>query len=71
VKYEERYGGIILDSNVPPQTLTPIRGVMTRDNEREENPFAFHPSNANTCSPGKKDILQSYRNLTYASLVFN
>ena len=26
VKYEEKYGGIILDSSVPPQPLAPVRG---------------------------------------------
>ena len=27
VKYEEKYGGIILDSSVPPQPLAPVRGT--------------------------------------------
>ena len=51
VKYEERYGGIILDSSEPPQNLAPMRGEAAREPKFEENAFSFSPSNVNTCSP--------------------
>ena len=53
VRYEERYGGIVLDSHIPPQTVTPVmRGRPERDDRvNVEDNFAFDPSNLNSCSP--------------------
>ena len=52
VRYEDRYGGIALDSHIPPQTVTPVRGRPERDDRvNVEDNFAFDPSNLNSCSP--------------------
>ena len=57
VRYEQRYGGIVLDSHIPPQTVTPSvvgqRGGRPERDDRVnvEDTFAFDPSNLNSCSP--------------------
>lgn len=59
IKYEEKYGGIILDSSVPPKSTVPAgaRGEAHREVQIQENPFAFPPSNVNTCSPEYLEIM--------------
>ncbi|XP_071743330.1 transcription initiation factor TFIID subunit 2 [Lepeophtheirus salmonis] len=50
VNYEEKYGGIILDSSQPPAP-PPVRGEQQREPTKEENQFVFQTTNVNTCSP--------------------
>ena len=62
VRYEQRYGGIVLDSHIPPQTVTPSVGQRGGRPERDdrvnvEDTFAFDPSNLNSCSPEWLEVL--------------
>ncbi len=57
VKYEEMYGGIVLDRSTPPTNIVPMRGEVNKEPKIEDNPFAFPPTNLNTCSPEYLDIM--------------
>jgi len=51
VEYEEKYGGITLDSSSRPSAVISMRGEASRNPEVEANPFYFPVENLQTCSP--------------------
>ena len=56
VAFEEKYGGIILDSSSKPSAVISMRGEATRNPEIEANPFYFPVDNILTCSPEYLDV---------------
>ena len=48
-----------MDSHIPPQTVTPVRGRPERDDRvNVEDTFAFDPSNLNSCSPEWLEVME-------------
>jgi len=58
VKYEEKYGGIILDSSQKPSAIISMRGEAARNPEIENNPFCFPVDNLQTCSPRYLEVME-------------
>ena len=68
VKYEEKYGGIILDSSQRPQHNVSLRGEATRNPEVEHNAFYFPVDNLQTCSPEYLRIMEKKAHLVIRML---
>jgi len=68
VKYEEKYGGIILDSSQKPSAIISMRGEANRNPEIEHNPFCFPVDNLQTCSPEYLEVMERKAHLVVRML---
>jgi len=68
VKYEEKYGGIILDSSQKPSAVISMRGEANRNPEIEHNPFCFPVDNLQTCSPEYLEVMERKAHLVVRML---
>eukprot|EP00092_Neocalanus_flemingeri_P004145 GFUD01004459.1.p1 GENE.GFUD01004459.1~~GFUD01004459.1.p1 ORF type:complete len:1158 (-),score=326.72 GFUD01004459.1:100-3573(-) len=68
VNYEEKYGGIILDSSQKPSAIISMRGEANRNPEIEHNPFCFPVDNLQTCSPEYLDVMERKAHLVVRML---
>jgi len=68
VKYEEKYGGIILDSSQKPSAVISMRGEANRNPEIENNPFCFPVDNLQTCSPEYLEVMDRKAHLVVRML---
>ena len=68
VKYEEKYGGIILDSSQRPQAQVSMRGEANRNPEVEHNAFYFPVDNLQTCSPEYLYVMEKKAHLVVRML---
>jgi len=68
VKFEEKYGGIILDSSQKPSAIISMRGEANRNPEIEHNPFCFPVDNLQTCSPEYLDVMERKAHLVVRML---
>ena len=68
VKFEEKYGGIILDSSQRPQAIDSLRGEASRNPEVEHNAFYFPVDNLQTCSPEYLFVMEKKAHLVVRML---
>jgi len=68
VKFEEKYGGIILDSSQKPSAVISMRGEANRNPEIEHNPFCFPVDNLQTCSPEYLEVMERKAHLVVRML---
>jgi len=68
VKFEEKYGGIILDSSQKPSAVISMRGEANRNPEVEHNPFCFPVDNLQTCSPEYLEVMERKAHLVVRML---
>ena len=68
VKYEEKYGGIILDSSQKPSAIISMRGEANRNPEIEHNPFCFPVDNLQICSPEYLEVMERKAHLVVRML---
>ena len=68
VKFEEKYGGIILDSSQKPQAQVSMRGEASRNPEIEHNAFYFPVENLQTCSPEYLYVMEKKAHLVIRML---
>lgn len=68
VKFEEKYGGIILDSSQKPSAVISMRGESNRNPEVEHNPFCFPVDNLQTCSPEYLEVMERKAHLVVRML---
>jgi len=68
VDYENKYGGIILDSSQVPAAVVTIKGESSRNPEVEANAFCFPVSNLQTCSPEYLEVMEKKAHLVVRML---